>query len=419
MVINNNDNTLDPISLLVLLILSGGQRFGILEISRILNRPFENIALSIQILQNRQFIRNERGRFMIDNRGIEFLALRGISSVPAEDEPQRNDFIRQIRPPFFSSWTEMFIWLSPPLILLIPAFVLSALVTAGYNFISLDKRILQIFVWIAYLAFCGFYFWFSNNNVLENESLVVFRGGRVQGRRGPGKVLLLPLIDNPRRVDMRERTQEIRQEPCLTRDNMLLNAGLYVSWRIENPIASLTRVTNIEDSMSLLVTAMLRAAIAEFNMQDAMNGRRALNTLIRTRIQLRVDDWGIVIDDTEVRDLQPSDGVLRQIENRFNATLERDAELERSNAKVQSLQQFMAIGAGMARNPIAFNLKYLDTLEKIGEGASTKYIIPMELFNMLQEALRPQGNGSTPENGNTPRNENNPPEQLPPGGSVQ
>ncbi|HNM36063.1 MAG TPA: SPFH domain-containing protein, partial [Anaerolineales bacterium] len=205
---------------------------------------------------------------------------------------------------------------------------------------------------------------------------------------------------------------EIQREPCVTRDNLILNTGFYISWRIDNPALSLTRVSDLENSMRLLSTAMVRAAIAEFNMQDALSRRRALNTLIRTRIVQRANDWGVAVNDTEIRELQPTDGVLRQIENRFNATLEGDAALLRSDAHVESLRRFMALEPGV--NPRVLTLKYLDTLEKIGEGASTKYIIPMELFTMLQEVLRGQING----NGTNVGNGNNPPEQLP-GGPIQ
>lgn len=166
--------------------------------------------------------------------------------------------------------------------------------------------------------------------------------------------------------------------------------------------------------MTLLSTAVLRAAIAEYNMEQALEQRRALNSIIRLRIEQKAADWGVEINNTEIRELQPSDQMMKEIENRFKAGLERDATLTRSDATAQSLRQFLTIGEGMARNPVAMNLKYLDTLEKIGEGASSKYIIPMELFEALREWARAQVNQNT--NINNPGNENHRPGQLPPGG---
>lgn len=408
----NDPNGLDPIAFWVLLLLSGGQRFSIHELVTLLNRNAENIWIAVQTLRNRGLIEDSRGRFRITHTGIEFLALRGITSAEPEEEPQRDDFIRWIRPPFFSSWTEMTIWFAFPFLLFLLAFALSNLVTNGYKFISLDKILIQYAIWVLFVFLLGVYSWLSYYDLMENERLVVFRNGRAIGRRGPGKVLLLPFIHNPILVDVRDRTHEIQREPCVTRDNLILNTGFYISWRIDNPALSLTRVSDLENSMRLLSTAMVRAAIAEFNMQDALSRRRALNTLIRTRIVQRANDWGVAVNDTEIRELQPTDGVLRQIENRFNATLEGDAALLRSDAHVESLRRFMALEPGV--NPRVLTLKYLDTLEKIGEGASTKYIIPMELFTMLQEVLRGQING----NGTNVGNGNNPPEQLP-GGPIQ
>ena len=407
----NDPNGLDPITFWVLLLLSGGQRFSIHELVTLLNRNAENIWIAVQTLRNRGMIEDSRGRFRITHTGIEFLALQGITSAEPEDEPQRDDFIRWIRPPYFSSWTELIIWFAFPCILFIIAFTLSKAVTSGYNFISFDKILIQYTTWVSYFTIIGIYGWLSYYNLMENERLVIFRDGRAVGRRGPGKVLVLPLIYNPIRVDVRDRTNEILREPCITRDNLILNTGFYISWRIENPALSLVRVADLENSMRLLSTAMLRAAIAEFDMQNALSRRRALNTLIRTRISQRANDWGIAINDTEIRELQPTDGVLRQIENRFSATLEGDAALLRSDSHIESLRRFMAIEPGI--NPRVLTLKYLDTLEKIGEGASTKYIIPMELFTVLQEVLRGQTNGN-----NNNGNENNPPGQLP-GGPLQ
>lgn len=420
MATNNFNDELDPISFWILLLLSGGQQFTFHDLVRIMNRTNESVWEALQILQSRHFAKNAHAKFTIDYAGVEYLTRRGILAGEAEDEPKPKDFKRGFKPPFFfSSWTDMFIWLGAPFALTLAAVVYSGKVTDGYNFVSTDKIITQVLVWVVYALLIGLYIWRSYHHILENERIVVFFGGKAIAKKGPGHILLLPIFHNPKKVDLRERSQVITKEPCLTRDNMLVNTGFYIAWEITDPIPSLTKVSKVDDSMSLLSAAVLRATVAEFTLDEALERRRALNTLIQTRIQHKAEDWGVQVNTTEIRELEPPNGVLRQIENRFNATLERDAELERSNAKVRSLRDFLTIGEGMARNPIAFNLKYLDTLEKIGEGASTKYIIPMELFNMLQEALRPQGNGSTPENGNTPRNENNPPEQLPPGGSVQ
>lgn len=406
----NNNNELDPISFWALLLLSGGQRLSVLDLVQCLGRTANIVWTSVQMLRGRGLIDETRGRYWITNRGIEFLAFRGVTASPPEDVPERRDFMRRIRPPFFPSFREMFLWAAAPLILLIPTLSWLSAITAGYNFISTDKRIEQGAVILGYIGLLILYGWLSFYNILETERLVIFRGGRAAGVRGPGRVLIIPLVDNPRRVDMRERSREINGEPCITQDNILVNAGFYMTWQIDDPVPSLTRVSNVEDSMSLLAAAMLKSSVAEFTMQNAMERRRALNTMIRTRIATKAEEWGVQIHLTEIRELQPSKEVMRQIENRFAASLESDATLARSTAKVQSLRDFLTIGEGMARNPVAFNLKYLDTLEKIGEGASTKYIIPMEFFNLLRDWLQAQGNQG---NGNNPAGL-----PLPPAGPV-
>ena len=414
--VGNINNEFDPIALWVLLMLSGGQRFTAHELSRFPDRPNGNLWAALQALLDRHFIKSEKGKFIIATAGIEFLALRGVVAAEPEDEPERKDFIKKIRPPFFSSFNEFFVWIAMPLILLIPAFAFASAATAGYYFISLDKKIAQISVWVLYFAIVILYVWLSHHHVMENERLVIFRGGKAIGKKGPGLVFILPLIDNPKKVDVRERSQEIKKEPCITQDRILANAGFYISWHIDDPTPSLTKVSKVDESMSLLSTAVLRATIAEFTMENAMERRRALNALIRSRIEHKAAEWGVEINNTELRELTPPDGVMKHIENLFTANLESEASLVKSDAKVRSLRDFLTIGEGMARNPIAFNLKYLDTLERIGEGASTKYIIPMEFFNFLRDFAQAQGGRNGDSNHG---NGNNPPGPLPPGGSVQ
>lgn len=410
---NNNDG-LDPIALWVLLILSGGQRFTARELAEVPGRPAGNLWDALQDLLRQQFIRSEKGRFMIASAGVEFLALRGVISAEPEDEPQPKDFIKKIRPPFFSSFPEFFTWAAAPLLLLLLTIMAASVITAGFNFISPDKKAAQYGVWILYFVIAGLYVWGSHHNIMEHERLVIFRGGKAIAKKGPGHAFILPLIDNPKKVDLREKSQEIKKEPCLTQDNILVNAGFYISWHIDDPIPSLTKVSNVEDSMSLLCAAILRATISEYSLRNALRMQKAINTLIRTRIEQRSADWGVEVNNTEVRELHPPDNVMKRIENQLSATLESDATRIKSDAHARSLRDYLTIGEGMARNPIAFNLKYLDTLEKIGEGPSTKYIIPMEFFTMLQEFLQGMNNRDD----NNPGNGNNPPRQLP-GGPAQ
>lgn len=414
--LGNNNDDLDPISFWVLLLLSGGQKYSFHDLVKSTGESKESVWEAIKILKQKGFIKNGDSKFMIEFPGVEYLVQRGVIASEVEEDPKPKDFKNKLNPPHFSSWTELFTWLAFPLILLIPTIWIASYFTAGFNFISVERRIYQYGTWLVYLALIALYVRLSYHYVMESERLVVFRGGKAIAKKGPGPAFVLPLVDHVKIVDMRERTIEIKKEPCLTRDNMLANAGFYLTWKIDDPILSLTKVSKVEDSMSQLCAATLRTSIAQYTMEDALERPRTINELVKTRIEHKAGEWGVEIKSTELRELHPPEGMLKQLENRFNANLESEASLARSNAKVQSLRQFLTIGEGMARNPIAFNLKYLDTLEKIGEGTSTKYIIPMEFFNVLREFLQAQNH---PANNGNPGNANNPAEQLPPAGPPQ
>lgn len=407
---NNLNNALDPVAFELLLLLSGGQKLSVLDLVRLTGRTADVIWQALLTLKNRKYVDDLKGRYHIISGGVEYLTWRGISASESEDDPKPKDFIKQIRPPFFSSWLELFIWISPPLILLIFAVFAMSKITDGYNFISTDKKVYLGLIISAYVAMFFLYMKFSHHNIVESERLVVFRGGKAIAQKGPGHAFILPLIDNPKKVDMREKSKEINKEPCLTNDNILMNAGFYISWQIDDPILSLTKVTNVEESMTLLATAMLRSAISEYTMENALKMRKAMNNLIRNRIEQKAGDWGVKINNTDIRELHPPEDVMRSIENRFMARLEKRAAVTKADAKIESLQKLFQIGSRMDER--TFNLKYLETLEKIGEGASTKYIFPMEFFTLLQNFLQTQINQN---NHSKSGNEDNPSGQLPTG----
>ena len=392
-------NELDPISFWVLLLLSGGQHFTFHDLVKTMDRSKESVWDAIQNLQSKKYAKNLNSKFMIEFAGVEYLTKRGILANEAEEIPKPKDFKKKIKPPFFSNWTEMLIWLALPFSLSLIATILTIYFTYGYNYVSPERRLYQIITWLVVGVLLFFYVKLSYHHPMGSERIVVFQSGEAIGKKGPGRILLLPLIQHPRKVDLSERPLEIKKEPCLTRDKMLVTAGFYMTWEINDPILSLTKVSNVEDSVSSLTAAVLRSTIAEYEMNDAMEKQRALNTLIRTRIEHKANEWGVQVNNTELRELQPPDGVIKSIENR-----------RKSENQIEALRQLMAVGSRMDAR--TFNLKYLETLEKIGEGKSTKYIIPMEFFNLLQEFIRGQNNNTNNGNGN------NPPGQLP-GGPLQ
>lgn len=362
---DNNKDELDPISFWVLLLLSGGQKFTFHELVKSMNQSKESVWEALRILQQKKYVKNDGSMFVINFEGAVYLTQRGILASEAEDTPKSRDFQNKFKPHFFSSWIDLLIRLAVPLILLIPTIILASYLISGYTHISLDKSIYQYGVWLVYFGFVALYLKFSYHYIKETERLVIFRGKKAICKKGPGLVFTLPLVDHPTIVDMREKSLEIKKEPCLTSDNILVNAGYYMTWQVEDPIASLTKVSKIEDSMSLLCASALRTSIAQFTMEDALARQPALNTQICARIEHKAGDWGVKVNSTELRELTPPETFLRFIENRFKITLESEAALARSNVKAQALRQFLTIGEGMARNPIAQELAYLDSLEKV------------------------------------------------------
>lgn len=225
----------------------------------------------------------------------------GKPTSKAKDEPKSRRFQIDFKPPFFISWTDMFIWLGVPLISLVLASVYSGLVAVGYNFISMDKTITQILIWIVLSIFVALYIRSSYYYVMENERLVVFFAGKPIGERGPGHILLSPfLYFGINKVDLKEKSNDIKNEKCATRDLIVVNVGLYITWQINDPILSLTKISELEDSMLVLSTAILRTSIAEFTVQETKRKKQEIKTLVHTRIENIAKNWGVQINNLEL-----------------------------------------------------------------------------------------------------------------------
>ncbi|HNA62875.1 MAG TPA: SPFH domain-containing protein, partial [Rhabdochlamydiaceae bacterium] len=372
-----NTNEPDPIELWVLLLLSGGQKMTVHDLVRILNRTLDVIWQVLQRLKNWKYVKDEKGKYMITIEGIEYLALKGISATEPDYDPAPKDFIKKIRLPFFSSWSELLIWLTFPFTCFIITLFIASLFTAESQFLS--PEINQSYIWLIYLGIIGIYVGLSIHYVIETKRLVVFRGGKVFSQRGPGAIFVLPLVDHIKIVDMREKSKEINKEPCLTRDKLLIQAGFYISWQIDEPISSLTKVFNVEDSIVLLSTAILRTTISEYILEDGLKMRKAMNSLIRNRIEQKVGDWGVKIINTEVRELQPPENVMKEIEKRFNAELEKEAARAKNDIEIEALQGLFQIGSRMDDR----TLDLIKTLRASPHQDKIEEVLPKETLEYL------------------------------------
>ncbi len=252
--------------------------------------------------------------------------------------------------------------------------------------------------------------------VPEYKRIIVFRLGRALEReRGPGLVILIPIIDRPVWVDLRERYLEVPAQTCITKDNAPISIDFLIYWKVVNPRDSVIRVANFAGASQGIATTTLRAVVGDIVLDDVLAKRDQINQILREKLDEVTARWGVKVTSVEIREITPprevQEAMIRQMSaerNRRAMVTEADgkreaaikvAEGEKQSAilKAEGDRQaaiLRAEGFALALEKIyriakeidakTLSLQYLEALKALGTGQATKFIFPMEFSQFLK-----------------------------------
>jgi regulator of protease activity HflC (stomatin/prohibitin superfamily) len=269
--------------------------------------------------------------------------------------------------------------------------------------------------------------------VTEYQRLVVFRLGRCVGAKGPGIVLLIPVVDRAVKVDLREQVREIPHQTSITKDNAPIAIDFLWFYKVLQPTDSVLQVGNFEAAALGMATTTLRSVIGTMMLDEVLSEREHINTVLRTRLDEVTERWGVKVTNVEIREIIPprevQDSMNRQLSAErirravvtestgtreaainvadgekqaaiLKAEGDRQSNILRAEGDKQS-QLLRAEGFSAALNqiytvaqtvdPKTMTLQYFETLKSIGMSPSTKYIFPMEFTSLLQSFLQSRG----------------------------
>ncbi|HSJ85567.1 MAG TPA: SPFH domain-containing protein [Anaerolineales bacterium] len=269
--------------------------------------------------------------------------------------------------------------------------------------------------------------------VPEYQRLVVFRLGRSIGSKGPGIVLLIPVIDRAVRVDLREQVREVPHQTSITKDNAPISIDFLWYYKVLDPAESVLQVGNFESAAAGIAATTLRAVIGGIPLDDVLSEREHINNMLRTRLDEVTERWGVKVTNVEIREIIPprevQDAMNRQMSaerirralvtesmgdqqaainraegtkqaailsaegerqsNILRAEGERQAQLLRAEGFAQALDAIF--NSAKAVDQKTMTLQYFETLKSIGTSPSTKYIFPMEFTSMLENFVGRNG----------------------------
>jgi regulator of protease activity HflC (stomatin/prohibitin superfamily) len=268
--------------------------------------------------------------------------------------------------------------------------------------------------------------------VQEYQRLVVFRLGRCVGAKGPGIVLLIPIIDRAVKTDLREQVREIPAQTSITKDNAPISIDFLWFYKVVEPVQSVLQVGNFELAAQGIATTTLRSVIGGISLDSVLSEREAINSALRSRLDEVTERWGVKVTNVEIREIMPprdvQDAMNRQLSAERNrravvtestgtreaavnvAEGERQAAILRADGDKQSqilraegdrqsailradgysaaLTKISEVARTLDKNTVT--LQYFDTLKTMSANPSTKYIFPMEFTSMLGNFIKDQ-----------------------------
>ncbi len=266
--------------------------------------------------------------------------------------------------------------------------------------------------------------------VPEYQRLVVFRLGRCIGEKGPGIVFLIPFVDRATKVDLREQVREIPHQTSITKDNAGISVDFLWYYKVLDASESVLQVGNFETAAQGMATTTLRAVIGSIILDDVLSEREHINNMLRTRLDEVTERWGVKVTNVEIREIIPPKDVQDAMNKQMSAerirravvtesTGTREAAINVAEGEKQSAilkaegskqaaileaegqkqaQVLKAEGFSTALERIfasaksidqkTMTLQYFETLKSVGQGASTKFIFPMEFTSMLTDFVK-------------------------------
>ncbi len=219
----------------------------------------------------------------------------------------------------------------------------------------------------------------------EYERGVIFRLGKLHahGAKGPGMVFLIPLVDRMVKMDLRVVTIDVAKQEVMTRDNVPVTVDAVVYFRVVDPVASVVKVENYWKATSLIAQTTLRSVLGQAEMDELLAHREKINQTLQEIIDRQTDPWGIKVTAVEVKDVALPDGMKRAMAKQAEAERERRAKIVNAEGEFQAAEKMVQAAAMISKEPIALQLRFLQTMREISsEHNTTTFLpVPIDLFS--------------------------------------
>jgi len=244
---------------------------------------------------------------------------------------------------------------------------------------------------IIVIAIILFLFLVSALKVLkEYQRGVIFRLGKIIGLKGPGLIIVWPMIDSIRKVDLRVVTMDVPPQDVITLDNVSVRVNAVVYFRVIDPHKAILEVENYIYATSQLAQTTLRSVLGETSLDELLSQRDEINAKLQDILDRMTDPWGIKVGTVEVKHVDLPEDMQRVMARQAEAERDRRAKIIRALAEFEAAQKLAEAADIIAAHPVALQLRYLQTLSEIAveNNSTTIFPLPIELLKPFLKTIQ-------------------------------
>ncbi len=223
----------------------------------------------------------------------------------------------------------------------------------------------------------------------EYERGVIFLLGRFYKVKGPGLIIVVPLIQTMVRVDIRTVVMDVPTQDVISRDNVSVMVNAVVYYRVVDSQKAIINVENFHEATSQLAQTTLRSVLGQHELDEMLASRDTLNRDIQTILDQQTDDWGIKVSNVEIKHVDLNESMIRAIAKQAESERDRRAKVIHAMGELEASEKLREAAAILSEQPKALQLRYLQTLTEIaGEHSNTiVFPLPIDLLNTLKDGI--------------------------------
>ena len=245
------------------------------------------------------------------------------------------------------------------------------------------------FTTIAILVLVIFFLSAALRILREYERGVIFRLGRVINAKGPGLIILIPIVDKMVKVGLRLVAMDVEPQDVITRDNVSVKVNAVIYFRVIDPVKAIVEVENYSYAMSQLAQTTLRSVCGQAELDDLLSEREKINTELQEILDTHTDPWGIKVATVELKHIDLPTEMQRAMARQAEAERERRAKVINAEGEFQAAAKLSEASVIIEKHPIALQLRYLQTMTEISTESNSTIIfpLPIELFRPFLSLL--------------------------------